>query len=132
MGRCVLGSPAQRGSDPDALSGLQGEIAELRTALAERQPDGRVENLTQDLAALRAEIATLQGQGGSNDAIQALNAKVSEIDGRLSAVGQSADAVTADDLKSVSDRVDAVDQASREAGSRPAPSGSASTRWKAA
>lgn len=112
----VLGAPTRDASDSEALSGLRGEIAELRTELGDRQPDDRVDSLTQAISGLRTDLDALRGQSGDGGALDALNARIAEIDGRLSALGQAGDGPSAEDIQALSDRIGAADEASRQAG----------------
>lgn len=123
----LLGTPGSGGAAP-GLDALQAELTALKgevAALGDRGPDaalsGRVDGVTQTLEQVKADVASLQqaiqsGAGGEAAGLQALDAKVKEIEAAVAALGQNSGAPDAGDITALGERIAAVEALAKAAG----------------
>lgn len=133
----VLGAPGSGGSvGPETPAAVEAEIAALKTEVdALRASAGapadtsavtsQVDGLSQALNQVKADVSSLtqaveSGGAGDNAGLEALNAKIAEIDTRINAIGPGPDGVEPEDIAAINEKiagVEALANAAREAGS---------------
>ncbi|MEW9805869.1 COG4223 family protein [Mesorhizobium sp. ZMM04-5] len=129
----LLGAP-EGSQAPVVPEAVQNEIASLKSDLDSLKatapaPSGelaaQVEGLSTALEQMKADYATLQksvasaGDGQTVD-LAPLNTKISEIEGRIAAIGSGPEAATPDDIAAINERiagVEALAKAVTDAGS---------------
>jgi len=132
----LLGAPNAGGSSPAVPAAVEADIAGLKSEIealkaAGGQPvdlsgvTGQVDGLSQALDQVKADVASLKqaveaGGAGEGAGIEALNAKIADIESRLAEIGPSTDAATPEAIASINERiagVEALAKAATEAGS---------------
>lgn len=135
----LIGSPSSGSSSPAApasvetdIAGLKSEIEALKSAGGQAGEavdisgvTGQVDGLSQALDQVKAEMASLKqavesGGAGDGAGLEALNAKIADIESRIAAIGPATDAATPEAIAAINERiagVEALAKASTEAGS---------------
>jgi len=130
----ILGAPG--GSSTPAvpaavetdIASLKSEVEGLKAASGNAgEASGRVDGLSQALDQLKADVASLRqavesgSAGGTGTAdVQALNAKIAEIENRINAIGPAPEGATPEDVAAINEKVagvEALANAARETGS---------------
>jgi hypothetical protein len=107
------------------LAALKAEIEALKSGQAApvdisgvtNQVDGLsqgLEQVTTDIASLRQSIEA--GGAGDGAAVEALNAKIAEIESRIASIGPGAEGPSAQDIAAIGERIASVEALARAAG----------------
>lgn len=124
----ILGTP---GPSDDAsvppsvetdITALKSEVEGLKAASGdEGEVSGRVDGLSQALDQVKTDIASLReaaqsGGTGAPAEVAALNAKISEIETRISAIGPGPDGATPEDVAAINEKIAGVEALAKAAG----------------
>ena len=130
----ILGTPATGGSTGPAVpAALEAEIAALKSEIEGLKTgagnavdvSGTVDGLSQALDQVKADVASLRqavesGGAGEGAGLEALNAKVAQMETRINAIGPGADGATPEEIAAINEKIagmEALAKAAGEAGS---------------
>lgn len=107
------------------LAALKAEIAALKSGQAGpvdiNGVTGQVDGLSQGLDQVKADIASLRqsieaGGAGDGAAVEALNAKIAEIESRIASIGPGTEGPSAQDIAAIGERIASVEALAKAAG----------------
>lgn len=109
-------------SEVEVLKAAAGAPADLSglTSQIDGQIDGQIGSLSQGLEQVRADVASLRqtveaGGAGEGEGLQALDAKVAEIESRIADIGPGTDGASSQDIAAINERIAAVEALSKAA-----------------
>jgi hypothetical protein len=113
------------------IAGLKSEVDVLKSASGAPTDlsgvTGQIETLSQGLEQVRADVAALQqavqaggadagaGAGTGIEALNALNAKIAEIESRIASIGPGADGASSQDIAALGERIAAAEALAKSA-----------------
>lgn len=111
------------------ISGLKAEVEALKSASGAPADlsgvTGEIDTLSQGLEQVRTEVAALQqavqaasaggGDAAAGEALNALNAKIAEIESRIASIGPGTDGATSQDIAALGERIAAVEALAKSA-----------------
>ena len=126
----ILGTPGQGGSTaPVVPAALEAEIAALKSEIEGLKSGagdavdvtGTVDGLSQALDQVKADVASLRqavesGGAGGGAGLEALNAKVAQMETRINAIGPGADGATPEEIAAINEKIAGVEALAKAAG----------------
>ena len=126
----ILGTPGQGGSTAPAVpAALEAEIAALKSEIEGLKSGagdavdvtGTVDGLSQALDQVKADVASLRqavesGGAGEGAGLEALNAKVAQMETRINAIGPGADGATPEEIAAINEKIAGVEALAKAAG----------------
>ncbi|HEY6629933.1 MAG TPA: phage tail protein [Rhizobiaceae bacterium] len=130
----VFGTPGAGGTPVPAIpasvetdiASLKSEVEGLKAASGDAgDVSGRVDGLSQAIDQLKTDLASLRqavesGSSGGTAGVEALDARIAQIENRINAIGPAPEGVTPEDIAAINEKIaglEALANASREAGS---------------
>lgn len=119
-------APAVPASVETDIAALKSEVEGLKAASGNAgDASGRIDGLSQALDQVKTDVASLKqavetGGAGEIAGVEALNAKIAEIETRINAIGPAPEGATPEDIAAINEKIAAVEalaNAAREAGS---------------
>lgn len=111
--------PATVGTD---IAALKSEVEALKAQTdAPDAEQGKIDGLSQSLDQVRSELASLKqavesGGGGENAAVQALTAKIAEIETKVAGLGQATGGATQEEIAAINQKISGVEALAKSAG----------------
>ena len=126
----ILGTPGQGGSTTPAVpAALEAEIAALKSEIEGLKAgagnggdvSGAVAGLSQGLDQVKADVASLRqtvesGGAGEGAGLAALDAKIAQIETRISAIGPGADGARPEEIAAINETIAGVEALAKAAG----------------
>ena len=129
----ILGAPGGSGGGTPALGAVEAEIAALKSEIATLKDTGgaagdvsaRIDGLSQALDQVKADVGSVRqavesGSAGENPGLQALDAKIKEIETAIVGLGQGSGGASEAEIAAINEKiagVEALANAAGEAGS---------------
>ena len=130
----ILGAPGGSGGGTPALGAVETEIAALKSEIATLKDGaggvagdvaGRIDGLSQALDQVKTDVGSLRqavesGSAGENPGLQALDAKIKEIETAIVGLGQGSGGASEAEIAAINEKiagVEALGKAAGEAGS---------------